>query len=74
MVAIWGIEVEWERLVKSDGGPAGFYDPYLVKYKRFKQLEKVFRLNQKGAAFLERLRRRGRFFLELLTHLSSPPL
>jgi len=32
LVAIWGIEVEWERLVKSDAGPAGFYDPYLVKY------------------------------------------
>jgi len=32
-----------------------------VKYKRFKQPEKVFRLNQKGIAFLERLRRRGRF-------------
>ena len=53
-------EVEWEKLVKRGVGPAGFYDLYLIKYRGFRQPERVFRLNRKGIAFLERLRKRSR--------------
>lgn len=52
-------EVEWERLVRRNVGPAGFYDLYLVKYRGFRQPEKVFRLNPKGVAFIKRLRKRS---------------
>ena len=57
-------EVEWERLVRRDVGPAGLYDLYLVKYRGFRQPERVFRLNERGIAFLERLRKRGRSLAE----------
>jgi len=53
-------EVEWERLVRRNVSPAGFYDLYLVKYRGFRQPERVFRLNRKGIAFLERLRKKSR--------------
>ena len=54
------LEIEWERLVKRNVGPAGLYDLYLVKYREFKYPQKVFRLNQRGIEFLNRLRRKAR--------------
>ena len=53
-------ETEWERLVRRNVGPAGLYDLYLVKYRGFRQPERVFRLNQRGIAFIERLRKKSR--------------
>ena len=53
-------EIESERLVKQNVGPGGLYDLYIVKYKGFKNPEKVFRLNQRGKALVERFRRRIR--------------
>jgi len=53
-------EVEWERLIKKNVGPGGLYDLYLVKYRGFRHPERVFRLNQRGIAFLNRLKKAPR--------------
>jgi len=54
------LEIEWEKLVKQNVGPAGLYDLYLVKYRDFKYPQRVFRLNQRGIEFLNRLRKKAR--------------
>jgi len=54
------LEIEWEKLVKRNVGPAGLYDLYLVKYRDFKYPQRVFRLNQRGVEFLNRLRKRAK--------------
>jgi len=54
------MEIEWEKLVKKNVGPAGLYDLYLVKYRDFKYPQRVFRLNQRGVEFLNRLRKKAK--------------
>ena len=51
-------EVEWEKLIRENVGPGGLYNLYLVKYKGFRHPERVFRLNQRGRALVERLRKK----------------